>query len=114
MHFLTTIKFVFQLIQSSVTSPAAMGDDSSKQRVVLGKSLYSFKTLTECPIIIALLFQVHRNFVNESLGELVPCVIRALTLQPQQQLEAKRKQLKKVPFFTASLQTLRIEPLTLN
>jgi transformation/transcription domain-associated protein len=66
-----------------------MGEDgAAAKQIQLGKSLYSFKTLTECPIIIALLFQTQRVAVNDMFQELVPCVIKALTLQPAQQAAA--------------------------
>jgi hypothetical protein len=50
--------------------------------------MYSFKVLTECPIIIALLFQIHRNHVAGSVPILIDPIIRVLKLQPAQQAEA--------------------------
>lgn len=39
------------------------------------KSVYSFKVLTECPIIVALLFQLHRDFVSNSVPMFVEPII---------------------------------------
>lgn len=38
--------------------------------------MYSFKVLMECPIIIALLFQLYRTFVNSNVPLFIPHVIK--------------------------------------
>jgi transformation/transcription domain-associated protein len=42
----------------------------------LARSLYSFKVLKECPIILVLLLQIHRKFLNETVGDLVPLIVQ--------------------------------------
>lgn len=49
------------------------------------RSINSFKVLTECPIIVALLFQLHRNFVSSSVPIFIEPIINVLLLQPPQQ-----------------------------
>lgn len=61
---------------------------TQQRRSHIPRSLFSFKVLTECPIIIALLFQLHKKFVNSNVNDLAPCVIKALALQPSQQKAA--------------------------
>ncbi|KAK5808732.1 hypothetical protein F5H01DRAFT_281683, partial [Linnemannia elongata] len=69
-------------------SPASeLSDQPSK---ILAKSLFSFKVLTECPIIVVLLFQTHRQFVNPNIATFVPLIIQTLGLQASQQAEAQR------------------------
>ncbi|CAJ0885247.1 10109_t:CDS:10 [Entrophospora sp. SA101] len=55
---------------------------------VLADSLHSFKVLTECPIIVVLIFQSHRNVVNGNILNFLPLIIRTLSLQPRPQAEA--------------------------
>jgi transformation/transcription domain-associated protein len=45
----------------------------------LARSLYSFKVLKECPIILVLLLQIHRKFLNETVGDLVPLIVEVRT-----------------------------------
>lgn len=54
-------------------SPAA--DFTNEAPKVLAKSLQSFKVLTECPIIVVLLFQSHRKFANDNIAKFVPLII---------------------------------------
>ncbi|KAK3822766.1 MAG: hypothetical protein J3Q66DRAFT_279230 [Benniella sp.] len=78
---------------SALTSPrpvspaSELTDQPSK---VLAKSLFSFKVLTECPIIVVLLFQTHRQFVNPNIATFIPLIIQTLGLQATQQAEAQR------------------------
>ncbi|KAJ3311628.1 hypothetical protein HDV04_003892 [Boothiomyces sp. JEL0838] len=60
----------------------------SQEQKVIPKSMSSFKVLTECPIIVALLFQLHRSFVGNNVPMFVEPIIKVLLLQPpQQQME---------------------------
>ncbi|KAF9581361.1 hypothetical protein BGW38_001654, partial [Lunasporangiospora selenospora] len=70
-------------------SPAADGTDQPSK--VLAKSLFSFKVLTECPIIVVLLFQTHRQYVNPNVHLFVPLIIHMLGLQASQQAEAQKQ-----------------------
>ncbi|KAJ3117897.1 hypothetical protein HK100_000723, partial [Physocladia obscura] len=72
---------------AQANSPAAPGASEDSNRT-LGHSMTSFKVLTECPIIIALLLQVHRQFVNINVPAFVPLIMEALCLQPKLQKAA--------------------------
>lgn len=51
----------------------------------------SFKVMMECPIILALLFQLHRNIVSTAIPQMVESIIGVLRLQPAQQIAAHAK-----------------------
>jgi len=53
----------------------------------LAKSITSFKTLTECPIIVVLLLQIHRNVIATNMPRLVPLIMDMLALQAGPQAE---------------------------
>jgi hypothetical protein len=42
----------------------------------------SFKFLTECPIIVMLMFQLYQQYVQTHIPELVPLMVAALALEP--------------------------------
>lgn len=75
--------------QTGAAAGAAAGKDSKAESKAeprqLVRSMYSFKVLTECPILIVLLFQLHRKFIQSHLPQFVPLIIRALSLQPAEQ-----------------------------
>ncbi|KAI9486745.1 MAG: hypothetical protein EXX96DRAFT_53394 [Benjaminiella poitrasii] len=54
----------------------------------LPKSMFSFKVLTECPIITVLLFQTHRRYATENIIKFVPLIFQILNLQAKPQAEA--------------------------
>ncbi|KAI8099099.1 uncharacterized protein BX664DRAFT_310101 [Halteromyces radiatus] len=67
-------------------SPAA--DIPETPSKVLAKSLFSFKVLTECPIIVVLLFQSHRRYAAENIMKFIPLIFSTLNLQARPQTEA--------------------------
>ena len=64
------------------------------------RSLDSFKVLTECPIIIALLFQLHKKYAGNNVPELVPLIIDVLNLQPALQAQAHQEAAAEGRIFT--------------
>lgn len=54
--------------------------NESTPNKILADSLHSFKVLTECPIIVVLIFQSHRNVVNENIQSFLPLIIRVFIL----------------------------------
>ncbi|EPB81798.1 hypothetical protein HMPREF1544_11483 [Mucor circinelloides 1006PhL] len=68
-------------------SPAAAELPESPSKP-LPKSMFSFKVLTECPIIVVLLFQSHRRFATENIMKFVPLIFQTLSLQAKPQAEA--------------------------
>lgn len=55
-------------------SPAA--DTPEAPSKVLPKGMFSFKVLTECPIIVVLLFQSHRRYAGENIMRFVPLIFQ--------------------------------------
>eukprot|EP00516_Mucochytrium_quahogii_P001243 CAMPEP_0203759070 /NCGR_PEP_ID=MMETSP0098-20131031/11993_1 /ASSEMBLY_ACC=CAM_ASM_000208 /TAXON_ID=96639 /ORGANISM=" , Strain NY0313808BC1" /LENGTH=4879 /DNA_ID=CAMNT_0050651807 /DNA_START=180 /DNA_END=14816 /DNA_ORIENTATION=- len=49
---------------------------------VLAHSKESFKVITECPLIVMLMFQLHRSIVPRNIPHLVPFMVNAIKLQP--------------------------------
>ncbi|GAA5802218.1 hypothetical protein HPULCUR_007681 [Helicostylum pulchrum] len=68
-------------------SPAAAELPESPSKP-LPKSMFSFKVLTECPIIVVLLFQSHRRYGTENIMKFVPLIFQTLSLQAKPQAEA--------------------------
>jgi transformation/transcription domain-associated protein len=66
-------------------TPEANGETLPKMII---SSMDSFKVLTECPIVIALLFQLHKKYVGSNVPALVPLIIECLTLQPEAQKQS--------------------------
>ncbi|KAG1055750.1 hypothetical protein G6F43_002312 [Rhizopus delemar] len=66
-------------------SPAEVPESPSKP---LQKSMHSFKVLTECPIIVVLLFQTNRRIATENIMKFVPLIFQILSLQAKPQAEA--------------------------
>ncbi len=67
-------------------TPATPAAPASKP---LPKSMSSFKVLTECPIVIVLIFQSYRTVVPQAINVFVPLIIEScLSLQAKPQREA--------------------------
>lgn len=58
-------------------SPAA--DTPETPTKVLAKSMFSFKVLTECPIIVVLLFQSYRRSAAENIMKFIPLIFQVQT-----------------------------------
>lgn len=93
--------FAINAVQSSGNTPVAtfhsprplspsMGADFSNEHSSkpLQKCLYSFKVLTECPIIVVLLYSTHKQVVRTSLTAFIPHIIDMLNLQAPPQANA--------------------------
>ncbi|KAJ3116270.1 hypothetical protein HDU96_010044 [Phlyctochytrium bullatum] len=79
-------------VPSVPISPAV--DTSDESQRPLAQSRYSFKVLTECPIIIALLFTLFKNsapLVSANVPAFVPLIMTVLTLQPDAQRKAHQE-----------------------
>lgn len=73
---------------SSAVTPASTATTISGSKV-LPKSMSSFKVLTECPIVIVLIFQSYRAVVAQAINVFVPLIIEScLSLQAKPQREA--------------------------
>ncbi|KAI8819858.1 uncharacterized protein EV422DRAFT_620718 [Fimicolochytrium jonesii] len=67
------------------TDPLVTTTDVGETPHQLRHVLHSFKVLAECPIVIALLFQLYRKVVHVNVPAFVPLVISCLSLVPSQQ-----------------------------
>lgn len=56
--------------------------------IPLLKSKESFKVLTECPLIVMLLFQLYPKYIKANIPDLIPLMIDALRLAPTLQRAA--------------------------
>ncbi|KAK9451927.1 uncharacterized protein V1518DRAFT_41913 [Limtongia smithiae] len=70
----------------SPSLPSDIGGDVQAKH--LQKTMYSFRVLTECPIIVVLLFSSHKHTVNTNLASFVPLILGMLGLQASPQAEA--------------------------
>lgn len=93
--------FTINAVQSSGNTPVttfhsprplspSMGGDFSNEHnsKPLQRCLYSFKVLTECPIIVVLLYSTHKQVVRTSLTAFIPHIIEMLELQAPPQANA--------------------------
>eukprot|EP00026_Physarum_polycephalum_P000015 Phypoly_transcript_00015.p1 GENE.Phypoly_transcript_00015~~Phypoly_transcript_00015.p1 ORF type:complete len:3639 (+),score=586.09 Phypoly_transcript_00015:159-11075(+) len=55
--------------------------ETSKPTTLIA-STSSFKVLTECPIIVVLLFQLYPNFAPQNVPRFMPLIVQALSLPP--------------------------------
>lgn len=65
--------------------------DAKAEPKQLIRSMFSFKVLTECPILIVLLFQLYAKFSQTHLPQFVPLIIGALKLQAEAQERMHRE-----------------------
>lgn len=109
-NIVTTPVGSFQSPKPALSPMASAGDLTIELTASrpLQKSLYSFKVLTECPIIIVLLYSTHKHLVNESLPVFIPHIIEMLSLQAQPQQAAHEAAAAKGLIFTS------ISPLIKN
>ena len=79
----TTKATVSSLERSDSTSltESASASGSSSQLVVFLPSTESFKVLTECPLIVMLLFQLYGKYIESNIPDLIPLMMTALTLK---------------------------------
>lgn len=73
-------------------SPAAAELPESPSKP-LPKSMFSFKVLTECPIIVVLLFQSHRRYGTENIMKFVPLIFQV------QKKKRRTKNILSINFF---------------
>ena len=81
--FLDIVREMYQNMEHAVA--LAFQDDSAPAKDVLQKSMFSFKVLAECPVIVALLISLHRKFSNGHVPVLTPLMMHTIALQPNDQ-----------------------------
>ena len=73
---------------SPVTSVADLPTDPQQQNRPLLRGMRSFKVLSECPIIVVSIFQIHRNMVATNVRTFIPLIKKVLQLQATAQKQA--------------------------
>jgi hypothetical protein len=89
----------YESSQSSIDHERFQPSRATTENSLL-KSLESFKVLTECPLIIMLLFQVYPKFISRNIPQILPLMMAVLGIT----LPPKAAQIHKVRFreFLAS------------
>lgn len=64
-------------------SGESSGGRAEPPAIPLLRSKESFKVLTECPLIVMLLFQLYPKYIKANIPDLIPLMIEALRLAPQ-------------------------------
>ena len=86
-----------------VADPSQAG---SKQTApgVLTRSTESFKVLTECPLIVMLLFQLYPRYIQVTIPSLIPMMVQTLALRPPR--GSARHRVSCADFMAAQVKTL--------
>ena len=82
------------------------------------KGMYSFRVLTECPLTVMLLFQLHPKYLKNNIPQLIPLMMDALSLRPppysssNQQYHGKARELMAAQVKTLSFLTYLLRGFT--
>lgn len=83
--------------------PASLSEPSRATTLI--RSMQSFKVLTECPIIVVLLFQLYPRFLSINIPKFMPLIVNTLGLQaPKNARQTHRSSY--VDFVAAQVKTL--------
>lgn len=91
-------------------SPATTVSDpgtEKKEHTPLAKGMQSFKVLSECPIIVVSIFQVHRSSVAANVKKFVPSIKGILLLQAKAQEKAHAEAAAEKTIFTGVSKEIR-------
>ncbi|KAJ1978693.1 transcription-associated protein 1, partial [Dimargaris xerosporica] len=69
-------------------SPLADASDATNKP--LTKSMWSFKVLSECPVIVVMLCQAYRKYNADNMPTFIPLIVDTLKLRVRQQEEASQ------------------------
>ena len=79
---------------------------------MLTRSTESFKVLTECPLIVMLLFQLYPRYIQTTIPSLIPMMVQTLALRPPR--AGSRMRLACADFMAAQVKTLSFLLLFFN
>ena len=51
---------------------------------LIPKAILSLKVLQELPIIVVLMYQLHKQYVHQEVSEFIPLIMKTITLQPSE------------------------------
>ena len=66
-------------------------DDCLEKNVKVSDSMHSFRVLTECPIIVVLLFQIYKQTLPEIVPRFVPLIIQTLQVNDKFQTDYQQE-----------------------
>ena len=92
--------------ESAAPDGAAVAPAPPRQTAsgVLTRSTESFKVLTECPLIVMLLFQLYPRYIQTTIPSLIPMMVQTLALRPPR--AGSRHPLACADFMAAQVKTL--------
>eukprot|EP00501_MAST-03F_sp_TOSAG23-6_P001203 GSMAST32.ASY1.ANO1.1247.1 assembled CDS len=106
------LDFVQHMYNSLGTSVAKVfykqnAPNVAKTRPKIPRGLESFKVLTECPLIVMLVFQVYPRFIQKNIRALIPKMVAALELHPhQRQASTTKIRRRYAEFISCQVKTL--------
>jgi transformation/transcription domain-associated protein len=92
-----------QPVAAPVKQSTVLTDNTKANPAI--RSVQSFKALTECPIIVVLLFQLYPKFQQPNIKRFLPLIIKALSIQPPEGSQVKHRQAC-VDLIAAQVKTL--------
>ena len=94
---------------SSTLSSSSMSLDKEKPEpspaTAILHSTESFKVLTECPLIVMLLFQLYPRYIEKNIPALIPLMMKALTLRTPESVR-KTHRTRYAEFLACQVKTL--------
>jgi hypothetical protein len=69
---------MYQNMEQAVSLAFSDDNPTGNEIPLLSKSMYSFKVLSECPVIVALLISLHRKFSQGHVPILVPLMMHVI------------------------------------
>ncbi|KAI9190433.1 transcription-associated protein 1 [Blastocladiella emersonii ATCC 22665] len=75
--------------RSGSAAPSVSGGSGGKRQLLPCNQ--SFKVLTDCPLIVLMAIQVHREYLTANVNRLVATFLEAVMVQPVQQAEASAR-----------------------
>ena len=71
------------------------------------KGIKSLKVLSECPLCTVMMYQMHKNIINQEIGEIVAEISKIIVLKPTDE-QKKNNDLKEIiaEFVTVQVRAL--------
>ena len=82
LPFLDTVSRLYANMPAASRAIYGSTPPSTSTTTPFVRSVESFKVLTECPIIVMLLFQFYPRFVAKTMTQMVPVMLNTLSLSP--------------------------------
>ena len=89
--------------EEAFAAPPAPGNPAQPK---VRRSTESFKVVTECPLIVMFLFQLYENYAAGNVGNLLPLMVRAISLKAPPNAKQTPPSPTFVDFIAAQVKTL--------